>query len=383
MKVVIIIPTYNERDNTARMIDTLAEIIPTIPDHQVEVLYVDDSSPDGTGQVVLDKMKTYKWLHLLGDGQKQGLGVAYSRGMKYAMSELKADYLMEFDSDFQHPPQDIPRLIAEINHGYDYIIASRYVPGGSIPKEWGLDRKAVSFFGNLIARVTLLMPQIHDCTGGFKLSRVKGFMDEFDFAALLSKKFAYKVHLLAYMVNKGAKVKEVPFHFSPRTSGNSKYMSNEMKETLRVIFLYQLTKNEKLRKFIKFGVVGGFGFIVNTVGAQIFKHLLLTPQSDIKFINGLSNAMAAELSIISNFTWNNLWTFSQEKITNSKQIISKFLTFNLSSVVSGIVIPSVVIIILTALFGDHLFLYQVIAIFLLTIPLNWFVYNKFIWHKKH
>lgn len=382
MKVVIIIPTYNERDNTAKMIDTLAGIVPHIPKHQVEVLYVDDSSPDGTGDLVREKQKKYKWLHLLGDSQKQGLGVAYSRGMAYAMKELKADYLMEFDSDFQHPPQDIPRLIEQIDNGYDYILASRYVPGGSVPSTWTFDRKAVSSVGNLIARVGLLIPQVHDCTGGFKLSRVKGFMDEFDFSTLYSKKFAYKIHLLAYMVvTKHAKVKEVPFSFASRTAGVSKYMTNEIKESLKVIFLFQL-HNPMIQKFFKFGVVGGFGFIVNIVGAKIFKSLLITPESNLSFINGVSNALAAELSIISNFTWNNIWTFAKEKITSPAQLAQKFVTFNLSSVISGIVIPSLVIAGLTAGFGDHLFIYQVIAIFGLTIPLNWFIYNNFIWKKN-
>ena len=92
--------------------------------------------------------------------------------------------------------------------------------------------------------------------------------------------------------------------------------------------------------------------------------------------------MVSELSIISNFIFNNLWTFSKEKITDKNKLVSKFLTFNLSSVVSGIIIPSIVIALLTGLFGDRLFLYQVIAIFGLTIPLNWIIYNKIIWKNK-
>ncbi len=248
MKVVIIIPTYNELENTGKMISTLAGILPAIQDHDVEVLYVDDSSPDGTAQVVKSCQAEYPWLHLLDNGIKQGLGMAYARGMQYAMKELHADYFMEFDADFQHSPQDIPRLIAEINHGYDYILGSRYVRGGSVPREWTLDRKMISWFGNIVARILLIIPQIHDCTGGFKLSRVKGFMDEFDFSTLLSKKFSYKIHLLAYMVNKGAKVKEVPIHFHHRTSGESKFFKNEIQETLRVIFLFQ-SQNLKTRLF--------------------------------------------------------------------------------------------------------------------------------------
>jgi dolichol-phosphate mannosyltransferase len=248
MKIIIIIPTYNESENTQRMIPTLADIVPGIKDHVVEVLYVDDSSPDGTAQIVKGCQDVYPWLHLLDNGKKEGLGAAYTRGMIFAMQELHADYFMEFDADFQHSPDDIPRLIAEINRGYDYIIGSRYIPGGSIPPEWEFQHKAISWVGNLVARLLLLLPQIHDCTSGFKLSRIKGFMDEFDFSTLLSRRFAYKTHLLAYMAHKGAKIKEVPIEFQCRTSGDSKLMTNEIRETLRVIFAFQLSRIKQIFK---------------------------------------------------------------------------------------------------------------------------------------
>jgi dolichol-phosphate mannosyltransferase len=140
--------------------------------------------------------------------------------------------------------------------------------------------------------------------------------------------------------------------------------------------------DEFTQKFLKFGIVGGVGFVINTVLGRVFKIALTHPDSNISFINFIANALAAELSIISNFTFNNLWTFSKDKITSINVLIPKFITFNLSSFITGILIPSTVIAILTSIFGDHFFVYQVIAIFGLTIPLNWFVYNKFIWKKK-
>ena len=103
-RVVIIIPTFNEKDNTVRMIDTLAGILPEIRDHQVELLYVDGNSPDGTADVVRDKQKELKWLHLLVETKKEGLGMAYAKGMTHAMKELKADWLMEFDWRLQTIP---------------------------------------------------------------------------------------------------------------------------------------------------------------------------------------------------------------------------------------------------------------------------------------
>lgn len=234
-RIAIIIPTYNERESAASMIPALSSVILGISGHEVLVLYVDGASPDGTADVVREMQKKYPWLYLLVETKKEGLGAAYAKGMRYAMDELHADCLMEFDSDFQHRPEDIPALIAEIDHGYDYIIGSRYVKGGSIPSGWGFKRKFMSVIGNMVARALLFLPRIHDVTGGFKLARVHGFMDRFDFNSLMSKSFAYKVHLLYFMVKSGAKVKEVPIEFGCRTAGQSKIAGDEMAETLRVI----------------------------------------------------------------------------------------------------------------------------------------------------
>jgi len=374
MKVVIIIPTYNEHDNTEKMIRTLAEIIPKIPMHQVEVLYVDDNSPDGTAEVVKSAMGKYSWLHLLEGGKKLGLGLAYARGMQFAMKELKADYLMEFDADFQHPPKDIPRLIAEIDDGYDFILGSRYIKGGSIPKEWGLNRKFLSVGGNLFARITLLLPQVHDVTGGFKLSRVKGFMDEFDFSTLLSKQFAYKIHLLAYMVNKGAKVKEVPFQFINRSAGESKILKNEMRETLRVIFLYQI-KNPKIIRFIKFGTVGFIGYVVNASTLYLFTKL--------GWSSAASWGVSTELAIISNFTWNNLWTFKDQQISGISKLVSKFIQFNITSM-GGLLIQTGVGVLTDWLLKTSQYRQIVLplTVVFLVLPYNYLMYNLVIWKKK-
>lgn len=372
MRVVVIIPTYNEAASTPAMIEELAQVFGQIRGHEMLALYVDDSSPDGTAARVKEKQSKYKWLHLLVNPQKGGLGVAYAAGMKYAMEKLAADFLMEFDGDFQHPPQHISSLVAKINEGYDYIIGSRYVPGGSIPKTWGFTRKFLSAVGNLVARVLLVLPQIHDVTTGFKLARVKGFMDGFDFDTLLSRQFAYKVQLLFYMVNKGAKAVEVPFAFAPRTSGESKLIKNEMKETLRVIFLLQW-QNPKLRKFIKFGIVGFVGYVINAVGLAVFARLGL--------VEWLVWAAAAELAIINNFTWNNLWTFKSDQIAGPGKLLVKFVQFNLTST-GALIIQTVLGTLGVAVFGAgsrQILLLLIIAFAI--VPYNWFMYNTFIWPK--
>ena len=373
MRVVIIIPTYNEAESTAKMIPALAGVLPQVKNHEMQVLYVDDSSPDGTAKIVQENQPKYKWLKLLVNPEKDGLGAAYAAGMKYAMTELKADYLMEFDADGQHPPEYIPRMIEQIDCGYDYVIGSRYVPGGSIPKSWGFTRSFLSVVGNLVARALLILPKIHDCTTGFKLARVNGFMDQFDFNTLISKQFAYKVQLLFYMVNQGAKVVEVPFAFAPRTTGESKIINNEMKETLRVIFLLQL-RNPKLQKFLKFGTVGFLGYMVNASTLYLFTRL--------NFPSWAAWGLSTELALINNFIMNNLWTFKHQQITGLPTLLAKFLQFNLTSSGALLIMIAVGWITDTLIGPNYRQIVLPLTVVFVVMPYNWLMYTLVIWRKK-
>lgn len=391
-KVVVVIPTYNERENTEKMIDVLADEFPKIKNHEMLLLYVDGNSPDGTPDVVREKMKKYNWLYLLVEEKKEGLGRAYAKAFKYAMDKLNADYIMEFDSDFQHRPDEIKDLVAKIDEGYDYVIGSRYIPGGGIPNEWGINRKFLSVVGNLVARIGLLMPQIHDVTTGFKLAKVKGVLDKVDLDHLYSNSFAYKVHILAAIVNSGAKVAEVPIHFMARTRGESKIIKNEMMETLKVIFLFQI-HNPKILRFIKFGTVGFVGYLVNAIAlelfsgtgivlalANIFTSLKTTPLAFIAESSAWAAALAAELAIINNFTFNNIWTFREVAITEPIKVVRKFLEFNLTSL-GAIVIQFVVIGIAVMFYGDTRLIRQlgILVSMPLVLTFNFVMYNLFIW----
>lgn len=387
---VIVIPTYNEVESIGQMIEYLN--IKTFssldPKWDIKILVVDGNSTDGTGKVVTEKSKKYSNTILYTETSKDGIGAAYLKGFKYAMETLHADFVFEFDGDFQHPPENIPSMLDAMDEGYDYVIGSRKIKGGSNPKGWGFKRVFFSEVGGMTARFILFFPfgnffKVTDPTTGLKVTRVRGFVDKLnlDFSHLYTKSFGYKLQLLFETLKLGAKFKEVPLVFNVRNAGESKIEPQTAKDIL-IVALKIRWYDEFTQKFLKFGIVGGFGFVVNVVGAKIFKSMLISPDSNISFLNGISNAMASELAIISNFIWNNLWTFAADKITISKVLLSKFITFNLSSVVTGIIIPSIVISLLTFSFGDHLFIFQIIAIFGLTIPLNWFVYNKFIWKKK-
>lgn len=369
MRVVVVIPTYNEKENTLRMIDTLSSEFAKIKNHEMLLLYVDANSPDETAEVVRGKMKEYEWLHLLLEEKKEGLGRAYAKGFSYAMDKLGADYVMEFDADFQHRPDEIEKLVAKIDEGYEYIIGSRYIPGGSIPAEWGFSRKFLSVVGNLIARIGLLLPKVHDLTTGFKLTKAQ-VLRKIDLDHLYSNSFAYKVQIIGQAIQGGAKWVEVPITFMARTKGESKIIKNEMVETLKVIFLVQI-HNPKILRFIKFGTVGFLGFIVNFIFLRVFRGL--------GFSETLSWLFSTELAIINNYTLNNIWTFKEAKIAGLTKTIVKFIQFNATSA-GALAIQSIFGPLGVRLVGTQYdYLVLAVVIVFMVLPYNYIMYNLVIW----
>lgn len=391
MNIVVIIPTYNEVENIGRMLDVLTrDVFPKIKNHDMRVLVVDDNSPDGTAEVVRKKLKENKNIKLL-IGQKEGLGAAYARGMKYAMREMGADAVVEMDADFQHDPKDIIRLVAEFDKGYDYVIGSKYIKGGSVPKQWEFYRKFLSVGGNTFARITLLIFSVRDVTSGFKLTKVKGFLDKIDLDHLLSKSYAYKIHIMYEMVKeRGAKVKEVPIKFHYREKGSSKIEHEDFFESLKVVILLFFKS-----RFFKFAMVGFIGFLINAIGLEIFSNIKLTETLARTFssLEGQSlfgiaakpsswaAALAAELAIISNYIFNNFWTFAKRKITNPFRFLWKFLHFNLTSF-GAILIQFFVVGLAVLIFGERTIVRQfalVFAVIFFIVPYNYTMYNIFIW----
>lgn len=236
MNIVIVMPTFNEAENIGRMIDFLTNVeFPKIK-HTMRLLVVDSHSPDGTGKIVAQKCKKYKSVFLLDEGGKFGLGKAYIDGFNFAIKNLKADAVMEMDADFQHDPQDIVRFVRELESGYDYIIGARNIKGGSIPSDWGFKRKFLSIGGNLFIQTMLLTWDLHDFTTGYRLARVKGFLDKMNFEKIFAtKSYAYKMMLLFEMKTRGAKIKEIPITFVKREKGWSKLDSEDFFESLKAI----------------------------------------------------------------------------------------------------------------------------------------------------
>ena len=376
---VIVIPTYNEAKTIDKMIDYLfGRIFPSIRDWQMKLLIVDDTSPDGTYKIVQRLQKKYKDLYLYLNPKKMGIGYAYVVGFKYAMEKLKAEVVIEFDGDFQHPPETIPLLLKEIESGADYVLGSRKIPGGSVPRNWGLKRKLFTYLGGFLARFILFFPfkpfwQITDPTTGLKVSRVKGFVDRLNMDNLYSYKFGYKLQFLYQMVKLGAKVKEIPLQFQLREAGSSKIAPDTAKDIFRTVILCRW-HDPLTQKFLKFGTVGFIGYLVNAIGLWYLARL--------GWVEWLVWLLSTELAIISNFTWNNFWTFKEEKFTHLGKIIRKFFQFNLTSA-GALLIQSVVGSSLTLLLGQQYrqFILPFVIVFLV-LPYNWLMYNKVIWKRR-
>lgn len=233
MNIVIILPTYNERDNIRLLIPALFRQCERIR-HEMHLLVVDDNSPDGTADQVRTLMVDYQRLHLF-TGKKQGLGAAYIRGMHYALHELQADAVMEMDADFSHLPADVPRLLAALEDGADFVIGSRYVKGGKIPENWGWLRKTISRWGNILARYLVGLHPVKDCTAGFRAIR-GALLRKIDFHTLTSVQgYAFQIALLYQALLNQAAIKEIPVDFVDRVRGATKLGLSDIIEFITYI----------------------------------------------------------------------------------------------------------------------------------------------------
>lgn len=374
MKVVIILPTYKEKGNIEKLISILEEeIFPKIKNHDMHILVADDNSPDGTGDEVKKLMKKWKNLNLNMD-EKKGLGAAYVRAMTYAIDKLKADIMFEMDADFFHDPKKIPEFLKKIDNGYDMVIGTRYSGGGSIPGNWGLNRKAYSILGNLLVRTIFTRFYIHDWTGGYRALRKEVFLKEKDELAKY-KGYTFQVAFLFKSVRDGFKVAEIPFHATDRVLGHSKiapaeYIINLLKYVITARINELITGS-----FGKFLVVGGLGFIIN---ASMLRILVEQARWD----PSAANLAGAAVAIFSNYNLNNLWTFKEHRIAKFSAYLLKLVQFYLTSSIGVIFIQTGTIFLGTRIFGDaYYFIYFLFGTGLLLIW-NFTMYSKVIWRKK-
>ncbi len=211
-RVIVIIPTYNEAENLPVIVPAVLE-----QDPRIEILVVDDNSPDGTGKIAEDFGQRTGRVHLLHREQKQGLGRAYRAGLQEAL-DMGADIVIQMDADSSHPADALPIMLKEIET-HDIVLGSRYLNGITVVN-WPIERILISYFGNVYSRFVTRLP-ISDTTGGFRCIR-RGLLQRMGFQRIASDGYAFQIEMNYRFVHQGARIKEIPFFFVDRTLGESK-----------------------------------------------------------------------------------------------------------------------------------------------------------------
>ncbi len=225
-KVLIIFPTYNERENIEKIIHAVLPLDP-----RINVLVVDDGSPDGTGDIVDELIKTEPRVNILHRTEKQGLGRAYIAGFKWAL-ERDFALIFEMDADFSHGPQYIKDFLHEIQEN-DLVIGSRYICGVNVVN-WPMSRLLLSYFANTYSRIITGLP-LRDGTGGFKCFR-RETLEAIDLDAIRSNGYSFQIELSMRVWKKKFRIKEIPITFVDRVQGTSKMSKKIVREAIRVVW---------------------------------------------------------------------------------------------------------------------------------------------------
>lgn len=365
-KAVIVIPTYNEAKNIEKLVTEIFRQQKNTP-WDLEILIVDSKSPDKTDSEVKKQQKNFKKLHLLST-EKEGLGKAYIAGFTYALAHLNPDVLFEMDADLSHAPTKIPEFLKQIDTGADFVIGARYIQGGSIPQDWAIHRKLFSILGNLIVRFGMMKLSVSDWTSGFRALKtwvVKEITPELSqFSG-----YVFQVALLDKAMKRGAKISEVPIHFIDRKHGISKINSIQyIVQTLWYVFT-----NSSFIKYVFVGFIGAFlDFGIS--------YLLIERAHWYLWI---ATVISAETAIMSNFLFNNFWSFSHKKLDRSFTLyLKQFFKFNLVSA-GSLAIQAGGIELAALTFGAaYWYIYKVFIIIFIIIPYSYILYNKVIWKEK-
>ena len=377
-KAVIIIPTYNEKTNIVKLINQINDTTKTILNWTIELLIVDSKSPDNTADLIKELQKNNSHIHLL-ETPKEGLGKAYVKGFTYAIQNLNPYVLFEMDADLSHNPSEIPHFLKQIEKGADFVIGSRYIKGGSIPSNWGFWRKLFSISANLFVRFGFMKLAITDWTDGYRAIKIWVIQKALNHIKNYSG-YVFQIALLDFAIINKAHIKEIPVKFIDRQDGISKI--NSAQYIFQTVW-YVLSHSS----FIKFVIVGLFGFIIDFSFAYIFINIT-------HFSKVSSNMLSAEIAIICNFFLNNFWSFKHKQINGGLfTYLKKFVIFNTVSL-GSIVIQGGGLWILLSIFGDkqislpfgiHILswiVYKVGIIAFLIIPYSYLLYNKVIWKNK-
>jgi len=222
---VIVVPTYNEAGNIKELVDRVNTAIADVTNWNIELLFVDSKSNDKTDEVIQELQENNDKIHLLST-EKEGLGKAYVNGFRYAIDKLKPYLIFEMDADLSHQPEKIPLFLKEIENGADFVIGSRYIPGGSIPDDWGFHRKIFSRLANLFVKYGFMKRNVTDWTGGFRAIKVWVVNAATDHISKYSG-YVFQIAFLDYAIKNNAQIAEVPIQFKERKYGGDVYTKRD------------------------------------------------------------------------------------------------------------------------------------------------------------
>lgn len=230
-KSLVIIPTYNEKENIEAIIAAVLE-----QGERFEILVVDDGSPDGTGQIVAELGTKNRKVHLIQRNGKQGLGSAYVAGFKWALAR-DYEFVFEMDADFSHAPTDLTRFLDEAEHS-DLVLGSRYMNRRISVVNWDLHRLILSYGANLYTRVVTRLP-VSDATGGFKCFR-RAALEALDLSAMKSDGYCFQIETTFKIWKKKMRITEIPIVFTDRTKGVSKMSGGIISEAFLLVIKLRL-----------------------------------------------------------------------------------------------------------------------------------------------
>jgi dolichol-phosphate mannosyltransferase len=235
MKVAVVVPTYNERNNIMQLVKSIKH--ESNQSNEINVVVVDDNSPDGTADIVRHLSTSQNGIYLISRAGKMGLGSAYIDAFKWILDNLPVDVVVQMDADLSHPPELIENMIYEIQKGADAVIASRYSGQGGIDG-WPLHRRIISKGANLLAKLFLGIG-ITDVTSGYRAFRL-GVVEDMLSSKLSGKGYEYQVESIYILSKMNKRIEEVPFVFRNRTEGKSKLTLRDILSFIRLVINLKL-----------------------------------------------------------------------------------------------------------------------------------------------
>lgn len=367
----LVVPTYNEGKNIHNLVKILCRLLDEATHGDYELIIVDDNSPDGTWQIAQDLMPDYPKLRVMRRQHERGLSTAVVRGWQVARGQV----LGVIDGDLQHPPETLLQLLAAIAQGADMAVASRHVEGGGV-SNWSAARRFLSRGAQLLGLVILpsVIGRVSDPMSGYFMVRRTAIADQ------TLDPMGYKI--LIEVLGRGNidLVAEVGYVFQERQAGESKVTWKQYIEYIQHLLRLRFQKRAHLSqrsafpflRFLRFGIVGFSGVFVDMAVFYLLRGQLGLPIAR-------STILSAEVAVINNFLWNDLWTFGDisKQQPGRRQRLKRFLKFNLVCL-AGIILQALLVSAMHDWFGWNEFIAKLLAIAAVTLW-NFWINLKLSW----